>query len=385
MWFLKSRPCTAIYRRFGGFGFAMHAMGCLLVLGTMVADRAAIACDIDPCPVPQIAPFNGSSVPANARVLVVRAWQFVDILRSELHLKDQSGVEFSLEFSTDGDDLYVFPVQTFVPGGRYCLSFAFACPVLPNRILSGVSCFQAGPIAPVPLESGEISIVEIRRDDLGVSSVQGSCTSDIDAMIVRYAIAPSENLRPFLALTRFEILVDRSLAEPFVWSRSFFGEELEGFDGARVESRIPGGRHADQVFARCSGWSESEDCGLAPGIHTLEVRAQIAGLNWCQASSRVPVDLRCDPKSPEEGVDDIARSGIDDPDCSLEFEAKACQSDALEGSDSSDQDALGRDGGICRGCAAIGLGYPVSSMGMFLIFLACILLAQYGKMSLDGR
>ena len=121
-------------------------------------------------------------------------------------------------------------------------------------------------------------------------------------------------------MTRFETLVDRSLADPFSWTTSFYGD-AQGVSGqALTFEGLPGIRRPDFLYSFCGQWSESVDAGLAPASHVVEVRAQILGLTWGQSSQRQLADLRCDSNRSAEGSEDLPTDVTEDQAGQFEVE-----------------------------------------------------------------
>jgi len=160
---------------------------------------------------------------------------------------------------------------------------------------------------PLPTDAPTIYPGTHQAEPLQVGTSSGSCTTGIQADVVRFGVGHSAQYA-WEAVIRVETLVDGER-----WALTNPGEpDFAGTTSADTASMIPGAHRPTVLFSRCGERVPGDDAGLTPGEHQVEVRYLIYG-----AASQIPpatfmVTMGC-PDAPG----DAAPESPDVPDASI--------------------------------------------------------------------
>lgn len=183
------------------------------------------------------------------------------------------------------------------PGGDFHeLLFSQNLPLGPLQFIGSSTCTEptaaplqaewtVGPAAPLPMSLGTLvaSDVTISSIDLATVGNGGRCFEPIDAAFVDISLMPSAEATPWLPLLIFETYVDGQRWHPSAISISNhrIGHSWQG-----------SGR--DRLVADC-GAANPRFPALAPGAHTVELRARLVGHAAALATAPLTVQLDCTP------------------------------------------------------------------------------------------
>ncbi len=156
--------------------------------------------------------------------------------------------------------------------------------------------FRAGPVTPFPESLGTVTASQAEIRDAWTQG-GSTCSYGQRSAIISLQVAPTAELVPFLPVTRWELFVDGKS-----WVQAGYGEVSA--DGTVFHPKVnaPGNysppeddRRLDSVYAPC----EPVAGGLAPGEHSLQLVAHVAGRPRIEGST-LTVNMNCDLPS-EDG------------------------------------------------------------------------------------
>ncbi len=238
-------------------------------------------------------------VPANVPALVL--YEFGNFGGS-----DDGGARPRLTTEDGGSAVPVLSVEGHLlrlgsplePNSDYVLHFDALTADSPGRVATQRR-IRTGGSAPLPQAAGTLSVGEVSAGEEEVTRDNGSCSNNVEMAFAKLGFAPSEELKPFLPLTRFELKVDgKTWATTGPWPAPGYGVvspdgTIEDSHGVYYET----GDRIDRVFAACEPRSGSTSLqGTTPGKHRATLVAYLAGGTWFE-SNTVDFELSC-PSSP---------------------------------------------------------------------------------------
>ena len=198
------------------------------------------------------------------------------------------------------------PVASFEEGSTYRLQFGSTCerPYPPED--GGIdqtfeSLISIGPPAPLPSSVGELRLMERREEFLGgFNSCGGPAGANVFA---RLGVVPSEELLPWLPVTRFVLRVDGA-----EWARLSYGLILPD-GGVAPDSSQFLGHSITRVHAQCPNQDAGfplvgggVDPGVRVGRHVAQLEAFIAGSDASIEPATLDFELLCETGfSPGDG------------------------------------------------------------------------------------
>ncbi|MDP1920772.1 MAG: hypothetical protein Q8L14_31305 [Myxococcales bacterium] len=244
-------------------------MRALAFVALLVAPGFAWACSGVPCG------FDSSlanvSVPANTPALAVDATYAVapelDIADGGFELLTANGqpIAGSVERSDDRSVVLVRPLQPLTAGQSLVFRYPRDCQ---GRSKTDVP-FTTSSTQPMPTTLGSFSV---KAKGHGTVSIPGgsSCLVGVGGAYAQFAFVPAAELVPFLAVTRWSLLIDGK-----VWAR-----EPPGAVGANgLVATIPYYRARNRVLeinVPCA--PQTLGVGVELGQHTAELQGTIAGV-----------------------------------------------------------------------------------------------------------
>ena len=218
---------------------------------------------------------DGATLPSNLPALVlngdgrsiVPTFNAADF---ELRRADGGSVDIEVRASTMAPALVVRPLEPLTPGASFLLRWPMLCPGA-NTATRHESRFQTSAEKPLPTTlASHFAVTERSRR---IVDGRNRCSYDVDAAFARFAVTPSAELVPFLATTRWELLVDGAL-----WTAAPFGA-LDTNGALLAANAYPAvGREVLTIHGACDAGVPG-DRGLALGSHVAELRGFIAGVD----------------------------------------------------------------------------------------------------------
>jgi len=191
-------------------------------------------------------------------------------------------IAFTAQLFANGDYLLV-PVAPLAEGS-YVLSDRNTCSA--TGATGPQVAFTVGPAAPLPTDLGILIAPAPSIADLDLGTRTGSCTSRATTAQASFELVPSSSALAWCEALHFETLVD---GQPWSYQTSLNVLVAPGAS--------PTGRGRDRVFSVCASDDKSL-VGLAPGAHTVAMRATLPGTKNMLTSSTLDVTLRCEVAPP---------------------------------------------------------------------------------------
>lgn len=159
--------------------------------------------------------------------------------------------------------------------------------------------FSVGSPVALPTAAGAVTATNRTVGTRNVGTASGSCTTDIEAVSFDITLDPTTELRGYREITTFEIrLDDQAVAWPY------YGTAREADDGPLTIATL---------HAACGTRASYDDNGAPLGIHTVSVRAHVAGATTDPPAVSTNVNFSCTdatvPPPPAETKD----AGVAEP------------------------------------------------------------------------
>lgn len=270
------------------------------------------------------APGNGTTVPANVGSLFFHPASNCPLGNvDQVTLVDAAGS--AVPFTTTplaGTEALIVPTTPLTAGATYKLRYLDAfgdigCLATPVAV---ENVFTVGAAASAPTAVGTATYSTATDGDAGSWSSCGPPPHrEVTATL---AFTPSDSLRPYAAVVRYETLVDG-----VAWRSTRFG--------SLIDTDVPGSSFQGR-FDRLVSWCELGGA-LAPGAHAVEIRATIEGgrvpsppplkLTVELSCGSAPGDAAPGDGSPGDAAADAGSSGApeaaaaSDTGCSLAYGA----------------------------------------------------------------
>lgn len=258
-------------------------IGVSVVAGILVAN-SAMACLVDKCDLlgqdaeDFFLPVEGSTVPANLTGLwaaSLRDYGPVEIIE----IVDNSDPEVAVGIS---DESIVSAVDSTWPVGWSHDFDAFLKEGHSYRLRSRNSCtgdvsevtFEASAVAPLPTSLGELELFDNFNGPLSLD-----CTAEIQASQAHFGLVLAEEALPWKEVINFVTYVN-----DMPWYARSHTAQVVPIGSSWV------GRGEDLVFANCSGTAG----GLDEGVHTVQIRGYLPGVDEPILSDELEVVLNCD-------------------------------------------------------------------------------------------
>lgn len=206
-------------------------------------------------------------------------------------LVDGAGADIATTVKSDpwsGGQLLV-PTKA-LPAGKVDLVFAETCggPGGEQR-----KSFSVGSDVALPNAVGTLKAVNRAVGDITVSTSSGSCINHVQAVTFDLQIDPTNELRAYREVISYRVAVD---GEDMIWPG--YGSSVEADDGPLTFARI---------HAVCSDRKAGDNNGPPLGIHTLSVKAHVAGATTDPPPALLAINLSCtdatQPEQPKSAVD----------------------------------------------------------------------------------
>jgi hypothetical protein len=191
-------------------------------------------------------------------------------------------IAFTAQPFANGDYLLV-PVAPLAEGS-YVLGDRNTCSA--TGATGPQVAFTVGPAAPLPTDLGILIAPAPSIADLDLETRTGSCSSRATTAQASFELVPSSSALAWREALHFETLVD---GQPWSYQTSLNVRVAPGAS--------PTGRGRDRVFSVCASDDKSL-VGLAPGAHTVAMRATLPGTKNMLTSSTLDVTLRCEVAPP---------------------------------------------------------------------------------------
>ncbi len=244
---------------------------------------------------------DGSSIPANVPALALSTsftpFSSIDPADAGLEVLRADGGALRIEVSRDQSSIVVVKLlDGLTEGEAYRLRYPLLCREMPVGMPLYEAQFVATAARPLPTTAGLLAVGTLGD---GPVSVGGStmCEDDIQAAYARLTFVPSEQLKPFLPVTSWRLMVDGAL---------WVSEPPGGINDVGQLTRQPNWnflslRRVLQVHAACRRDSSSaNDQGLAIGQHTAVLQAFVAGVPQ-PLSLPIEFALQCSMHSSPDG------------------------------------------------------------------------------------
>ncbi len=282
-------------------------MRLLVFAAFLVAPGLAFACSGPGCG------FGSSlanvSVPANTPAVAVDATNAFepefDIADGGFELLTANGqrIAGSVERSDDRAVVLVRPLQPLTAGQSFLLRFPSGCQ---GGSIKDVP-FTTSGTQPLPSTLGSFSA---KAQGHGTVSIPGgaSCVEGGRGAWAQFAFVPAAELVPFLAVTRWQLLIDGK-----VWAR----EPTGSIGASGLVATVPyyGARNRVlEVIAQCP--PQTVGVGVGLGQHTAELQGTIAGVAQPLIASTT-FTLACSgPSDTPTPIDEGGMSPLPTPGCS---------------------------------------------------------------------
>ena len=254
----------------------------LFGVALFAAPQPAAACGKGTCQRGYFAPQDGVTIPANSPALVI-ARTFPPESSPLATITTDAGATVVLFMATADTYPRVLRLQTPLEAGKtYAVTHYQSC--LPDASAGNAQLtFLAGPDAPLPTSSGIIAVAQAGVDPAYEVGGSSACTMKLRAAVVRFAFTSTDELTPYLGITRFRFAIDGATGS----SDTDFG-----VDPNAVVKGPYFDRSVIELFGSCPG---SEARGLALGTHTWSWQAEIAGVETLPAPTTGTFELTCTP------------------------------------------------------------------------------------------
>lgn len=229
---------------------------------------------------------NGSSLPVTAPGLVIdTSGESFSSTSMRATVTTAAGATVSSVLEAESDYSFVRFLAPLAAGASYRLRVENDCDQSGSiETASRTIEFTATTAQPLPSAAGTATVQ--------LSTVNG-------LRIAKLLIAPSAELAPFLAVTRFRTVVD---GQP--WEKSDFGAgPAQPFPVPQLDSGYYG-RVFTHLYAQCDGSTAVDSCSgatLTPKVHAVQIFADVAG-----TAPLVPieldVDLACETNESDAGA-----------------------------------------------------------------------------------
>lgn len=263
----------------------IHMIRASIVVGTLAASVCATepaqACSGLPCWPGSTVPKEGGTIPANLPAItwVASRGSAGELDASDFHfelLPERVGASTPVRFTLEQATLtrLIKPSTELLPNRAYRLSGNTLC----DGGFPDERTFRTATAAPLPTALGETIVARQQQAELQVSAGSQCSVRSVSAHAlvgVRY----SESAKPWQDALLFSTWVDGE-----EWSPRLATNEAPEIGSSWV------GHGADIVFTNCGPEGAP---GLAPGTHTVQFRATLAGTDIALESEPVSIELRC--------------------------------------------------------------------------------------------
>lgn len=215
---------------------------------------------------------RGGNLPGNAIAIPYRAGSGAPAFR----LVDGAGADIATTLKPDawsGGQLLV-PTKP-LPAGRVDLVWNETCGSTGEVHRS----FSVGSDFALPTAIGTLEAVNRQVGALTVNTASGSCVNEVQAVTFDLQIDPTKELRAYREVVAYEISID---GDPMGWR--FYGSSIEADDGPLQFATI---------HSVCGDRKPYDDNGPALGIHTLSVKAHVAGATTDPPPVTRKINLSC--------------------------------------------------------------------------------------------
>jgi len=262
------------------------AAAATLALG---APTPADACSFPNCGPHQFVP-NGGTLPANADVLAwSRGWGVATDAGSD------TGKDFVFTCTADdgGEEEVVFDLEDGLIRPHESLREGATCRIEPTAPCDAASFgsegppggpadFTVGPPAPLPTALGALTVEPVEQ--MMVQLAHGaSCNAPYSACARRVTLVPAEEAEPWMDAFLFSTQVDGADWKP----RRDYNHDNE------LGASYLGRGHELVFHVLDDDPHVSADSDLAPGTHTVVMRATLPGTDVVLETPPVTVDLSC--------------------------------------------------------------------------------------------
>ena len=260
------------------------SVGAAVSLVTM--ERAALACSPPSCS--QDLVTIAGDVPASAI-----AFPFVE--GTLVDGRPKPGSTFRLEDPTGSEVPWITKADPWWPSGSLLTPIALTSrsgyALLHNEACSQGSgptgnnlkrLFDVVPAVDLPSSAGALGGSGREVGPRSVSSFSGSCVSMIDVVAIDLRITPTPELLAYAPIAGFKTSVDGVES-----GSTYYG--LGKVDGSGIVVKT--------LHAACGLRSPSDDNGVTLGMHTISVRAHVAGATADPPATSAAIEFSCtDPR-----------------------------------------------------------------------------------------
>jgi hypothetical protein len=171
----------------------------------------------------------------------------------------------------------------------------------------------------LPTTLGKIFVYGVPQGPLSIATMSGACNAIVTAASKRIEVGLSAEAAPWKNVLAYETLVD---GEKWSGSKSAFSLFTIGQSWQ--------GRAKDLVYTVCdnSGDDFAID-GLAPGTHSVKIRATIPGSDVAVETETVSFELACAPPDPDPTI--IMDNESDESTCSVSAPGSSAQASSAAG------------------------------------------------------
>ncbi|HVK72913.1 MAG TPA: hypothetical protein VM734_06315 [Kofleriaceae bacterium] len=251
------------------------------VVVAALASRPADACSPPVCSPGFFVPDDGAVVPANLPGLYWRPSVQGGAEPSLVTLApdDQPAAPIALTATAlAGGDYLLVPEAALVPGVRYTITDANACP--PSGA-ERVARFTAGPVAPLPTQLGTLTATA--EPDESISIPHGAaCSVNVVSATASIELSLGADAAPWRDVLHYQTLVDARIWRP--------RDSVISYVAPGASWR---GRARDLLYTTCVQDPDHSAGSLEPGAHEVEMTATLPGTTIALTSDTVGVTLSC--------------------------------------------------------------------------------------------
>lgn len=256
----------------------------LAVAASLASTRPAEACSAGPCSTGSYVPASGT-VPASLPALLwtPRAGLKAPDPTAVGLFKVTSGGEVAVTVTSEQQPtgaVLVRPAAPLDPDSDYVLRGGNTCEGsgMVDATATQTS-FHTGAAAPYPVSPGTLVLGTPTVGSLQVTTISGECFSVVTAAQATISLTPSADVVPWQDAVQYTVLVD--------------GQEWRKY-GELLGDPPPAGHTFGMVYSTCDqGNDKGTDLGVAPGKHTVSIKATVPGWGMSVETAKVEVTLSC--------------------------------------------------------------------------------------------
>jgi len=262
----------------------------------LLMPNEAHACSPGGCRIGVLVP-SGGDVPASLPAVLWSPEQ--DFFTSEPSPIDPTQIEL-VQLTANGevpvqataavreDGLYLItPAAPLLPDADYELRAGQFCSMAPPEPWPTTATLHTTSAAPLPMTLGKLSVYAVKQGSLNVATTGGGCIATVTAASERIELGLAADAAPWKNVLMYQTLVDGLPWQGSTGLSDFsLGESWQG-------------RGKDLVYTPCDNSGDEFGIGgVAPGKHSVKMRATLPGTDVALETEEVSFELTCAPPEP---------------------------------------------------------------------------------------